>query len=76
MLAEKEPAILSARDSAVSFLQEQHAKTLQGLHSEIQKLQKKCASKFFNIDVSITNCSTRTDIWANYWWQKSTREWK
>ena len=37
---------LSSRESSVAFLQAQHAKTLKGLHEEIQKLQQKCASMF------------------------------
>ena len=35
-----------SRESSVAFLQTQHAKTLKGLHEEIQKLQQKCASMF------------------------------
>ena len=62
MLAEKDSTTLSTRDSAVSFLQEQHAKTLQGLHSEIQKLQKKCASKLIILYIMYYSSLARTDI--------------
>lgn len=34
-----------SESSSVNFLQEEHAKTLKGLHSEIHKLQQKCASE-------------------------------
>ena len=33
-------------ESSIAFIQEQHAKTLEGLHQEIQKLQQKNASKY------------------------------
>lgn len=65
MLAEKDSTVLPTRDSAVSFLQEQHANTLHGLHLEIQKLQKKCASKPFMIGtqrIYWSPYSTRTDV--------------
>ena len=46
MYCEETHLLRQSTDSSVTFLQEQHAKTLQGLHGEIQKLQKKCASEF------------------------------
>ena len=36
-------------EKSISFMQEQHAKTLAGLHQEIDKLQKKNARKFYYI---------------------------
>ena len=33
-------------ESSIAFIQEQHAKTLEGLHQEIQKLQQKNASEW------------------------------
>ena len=35
---------LKNAESSISFMQEQHARTLQDLHMEIEKLQKKNAS--------------------------------
>ena len=32
-------------NSSISFLQAEHSETLKGLHSEIHKLQQKCASE-------------------------------
>ena len=32
-------------ESSIAFLQKQHAEILQGLHTEIQTLQQKCARK-------------------------------
>ena len=36
---------LKNAESSIAFMQEQHAKTLEGLHKEIQKLQQKNASE-------------------------------
>ncbi len=36
---------LGNAESSIVFIQEQHAKTLEGLHKEIERLQKKNASK-------------------------------
>ena len=36
---------LKNAESSIVFMQEQHAKTLEGLHQEIQKLQQKNASE-------------------------------
>ena len=36
---------LKNAESSIAFMQEQHAKTLEGLHQEIQKLQQKNASE-------------------------------
>ncbi|XP_022093264.1 coiled-coil domain-containing protein 92-like [Acanthaster planci] len=36
-------------ESAILFMQQEHAKTLQGLHQELQKLQKKCAELTFEL---------------------------
>lgn len=36
-------------ESAIAFLQTQHAKILQGLHTEIQTLQQKCAHLTFEL---------------------------
>lgn len=35
---------LKNAESTISFMQEQHAKTLEDLHKEIEKLQRKNAS--------------------------------
>lgn len=35
--------------SSILFMQQEHAQTLQGLHSELQKLQKKCAELTFEL---------------------------
>lgn len=35
---------LKNAESSINFMQEQHAKTLEDLHKEIEKLQKKNAS--------------------------------
>lgn len=44
MLAETRMKLKNA-ESSIAFLQSQHAEILQGLHSEIQTLQQKCARK-------------------------------
>ncbi|XP_038057296.1 coiled-coil domain-containing protein 92-like isoform X2 [Patiria miniata] len=36
-------------ESSILFMQQEHAKTLQGLHQELQKLQKKCAELTFEL---------------------------
>ena len=36
---------LKNAESSIAFMREQHAKTLEGLHKEIQKLQQKNASE-------------------------------
>lgn len=40
---------LKNAESSIAFIQEQHAKTLEGLHQEIQKLQKKNARLTFEL---------------------------
>ena len=45
MLAQETRQKLRNAESSIAFMQEQHARTLEGLHEEIQKLQKKNASK-------------------------------
>lgn len=35
--------------SSILFMQQEHAQTLQGLHGELQKLQKKCADLTFEL---------------------------
>ena len=42
MLAQVKLKLKNAEGS-IAFMQEQHAKTLEGLHAEIQKLQRKNA---------------------------------
>lgn len=37
---------LQNAESSILFMQQEHAKTLQGLYSEITKLQKKCGGGF------------------------------
>lgn len=37
---------LKNAESSIAFLQEQHAKTLEDLHKEIERLQKKSASEY------------------------------
>ena len=44
MLAETRMKLRNA-ESSIVFLQTQHAEILQGLHTEIQTLQQKCARK-------------------------------
>ncbi|XP_070572454.1 coiled-coil domain-containing protein 92-like [Ptychodera flava] len=41
-------------ESAILFMQQEHAKTLQGLHTEIQKLQKKCSELTFELAMKTT----------------------
>ena len=36
-------------ESNILFMQTEHAKTLKGLHEEIQTLQKKCSGKYTGI---------------------------
>ena len=45
MLAQATKQRLKNAESAIAFMRDQHAKTLEGLHDEIHKLQKKNASK-------------------------------
>ena len=45
MLAQAARQKLKNAESSILFMREQHAKTLEGLHEEIHKLQKKNASK-------------------------------
>lgn len=52
MYCEETHLLRQSTDSSVTFLQEQHAKTLQGLHGEIQKLQKKCARLTFELTMA------------------------
>ena len=35
--------------SSILFMQQEHAQTLQGLHGELQKLQKKCGELTFEL---------------------------
>lgn len=37
---------LQNAESSILFMQQEHAKTLQGLYAEINKLQKKCGGIF------------------------------
>ena len=37
---------LQNAESSILFMQKEHAQTLQGLHAEISKLQKKCGGWF------------------------------
>ncbi|XP_077995800.1 coiled-coil domain-containing protein 92-like [Glandiceps talaboti] len=41
-------------ESSILFMQQDHAKTLQGLHTEIQKLQKKCSELTFELAMKTT----------------------
>ena len=43
-------------ESSIAFIQEQHAKTLEGLHQEIQKLQQKNASEWVCFPGKMCNC--------------------
>lgn len=36
-------------ESSILFMQQEHAKTLQALHQELHKLQKKCAELNFEL---------------------------
>ncbi|XP_002731228.1 coiled-coil domain-containing protein 92-like [Saccoglossus kowalevskii] len=40
--------------SSILFMQQEHSKTLQGLHVEIQKLQKKCSDLTFELAMKTT----------------------
>jgi len=44
MLAQTQVKLKNA-ESSIAFIREQHARTLEGLHKEIQKLQQKNASE-------------------------------
>ena len=46
MLAQATLQKLRNAESSLVFMREQHARTLEGLHEEIHKLQKKNASEF------------------------------
>ena len=46
MLAQATLQKLKNAESSLVFMREQHARTLEGLHEEIHKLQKKNASEF------------------------------
>jgi hypothetical protein len=35
-------------DSAILFMQQEHAETLKGLHKEIENLQKKCSGIYIH----------------------------
>ena len=50
MLAQATLQKLRNAESSLVFMREQHARTLEGLHEEIHKLQKKNASEF-NLDL-------------------------
>ena len=41
--------------SSILFMQEEHAKTLKALHSEIQHLQKKCSELTFSVAMGTTS---------------------
>ena len=45
---------LQNAESSVLFLQQQHAKTLEGLYAEISKLQKKCGGLTFQMAMNST----------------------
>ena len=45
---------LQNAESSVLFLQQQHAKTLEGLYAEISKLQKKCGELTFQMAMNST----------------------
>ena len=44
MLADAQLQLQNAQHS-ILFLQKEHAKTIEGLHGEIQTLQRKCTGK-------------------------------
>lgn len=51
-------------EKSISFMQDQHAKTLEGLHQEIDKLQKKNARKFSPIIILMIKYDTsRPGVW-------------
>lgn len=45
---------LQNAESSILFMQQEHAKTLQGLYAEINKLQKKCGELTFKLAMSAT----------------------
>lgn len=48
---------LQNAESSILFMQQEHAKTLQGLYAEINKLQKKCGEMNFKLAMSTTSSS-------------------
>ncbi|KAL9981860.1 hypothetical protein ACROYT_G010622 [Oculina patagonica] len=44
-------------ESSILFMQQEHAKTLQGLYAEINKLQKKCGEMTFKLAMNATSSS-------------------
>ncbi|XP_028396767.1 coiled-coil domain-containing protein 92-like [Dendronephthya gigantea] len=52
---------LQNAESSVLFLQKQHAKTLEGLYSEISKLQKKCGELTFQMAMNSTTLTSEEE---------------
>lgn len=46
---------LQNAESSILFMQQEHAKTLQGLYAEINKLQKKCGEMTFKLAMNATS---------------------
>lgn len=46
---------LQNAESSILFMQQEHAKTLQGLYAEINKLQKKCGELTFKLAMNATS---------------------
>ncbi|KAI8494746.1 Coiled-coil domain of unknown function [Branchiostoma belcheri] len=46
---------LRSAQSSILFMQQEHAKTLKGLHEEMHKLQKKCAELTFQLAMETTS---------------------
>jgi len=53
-------ARLRNTETSILFMQREHAKTLEGLHSEIQKLQEKCADLTFRLAMEETSRAPST----------------
>ncbi|XP_015758748.1 PREDICTED: coiled-coil domain-containing protein 92-like isoform X2 [Acropora digitifera] len=48
---------LQNAESSILFMQQEHAKTLQGLYAEINKLQKKCGELTFKLAMNATSAN-------------------
>lgn len=56
---------LQNAESSLLFMQQEHAKTLQGLYAEINKLQKKCGEMNFKLAMNTTSSSTSEEQTRN-----------
>jgi coiled-coil domain-containing protein 92 len=63
-------------NSSVAFLQKEHAKTLKGLHAEIQRLQQKCSKLTYELTMASANnlSSAHTEEPPNLLFEKELLE--